>query len=286
LDVRFEAGTPVIDATISGPWQQAVEVTLTRPRPSSAAQNAGQYTFVLPANPAWKLQRELIVDDGGNSPYVNPFPSSQGNGFGSLRVLESGAATTIGKMPDGAPFASSHLMDGNGQLQAFTPLYKRSWENGFVPQGWLRGIIVFRDRAGVSDADGSMLWVHPNGYLEANGVLQQADVAFAASRYSPPASLQDALGDTVRWIGRDGGLVSNFNVLAHPSINSVTGALGLRANGSFTPGSGIISGHLSPPENSHWRPFGGVLFQKRRVLLGQFGSFGPRGTGAFSLAPQ
>lgn len=279
LELRYDGNEPVIDASLSNRGSLA---TLTRPRPAAAAARAGSYTFVIPNRTIWKSQPGMLAVDGDPDlgVYFNPFPTAQGNGFGTLKMLPSGAAIVAGRMPDGAAFAGGMRLDTAGRLIFFAPLYTPT----YPPQGWVRGIVSFGPKAGVSDADGDLLWVHPSGYYENFGSFLTAPVDFLASRYTPPAQLQDTLGSTVNFAARDGGLTQALTTNATLTGNTLIGTAALRMNGKFSPSSGLVVGHLSPPGSARWRSFGGVLLQKQGRILGQFSSFGPRGAGGVSIS--
>ena len=154
-------------------------------------------------------------------------------------------------------------------------------------RGWVRGLISFRDTAGVSDADGSLKWlVAVRGVSYYIPPVEQEVVALQASRYTVPASLQGSYPNGLRIEANGGGLQGTVAGTIQATENSLVGSASFRLNGKFNPGGGAMSGHLSRPGSSDWVPWGGVLLQKQGAVRGQFRAFGrptpglkPYGTG-------
>lgn len=283
LSLEMDGKQPIMSARVNGVNLQFAEFSisaeLSRPNPHLAETRAGAYTFALPSNPGWKSQPSRITNQYGT--YANRAATAMGDGFGMIRLSKSGIATAVGKMPDGAPFSSSQALDRAGQLLFYAPLY---FDPRTAPSvlGWLRGSVTLGDAAESSDVSGDLRWVLPQGYYYGDEFLKNS-IALVGSRYVPSANLQGMLNFAPRFRADDNGGFPAFAASTWINQNSLLGVLPSRINGRFTPSSGLLAGHFSPPGKPHWIGYQGILLQKQQRIVGQYLPLSKRGTARFDV---
>ncbi len=291
LQVRGNGAGISIDATVVSNGV-TLKHTLTQANRQKAAQAAGLYTFLIPTQLSWRdLPRSYSEDFG----YVidHPLQSAQGHGYGTWRVMSTGAVVTRGRMPDGEPFAATNWLDAQGRLAFFATLYEVHNVAPEPMRGWVRGYVALTNNGGNAEAaTGSLRWafLYP-GTSNTPQVITQ--VSLSASRYTPPKNLEQDFG-AVLGIQADGGrLAAPLAGTAAVAWNALQGAPGLRINGKLNPANGLVSGHLGRANSGMWKAWSGVWLQSRGKIFGQFEEFDryyywgfPLGTGRMEITPK
>jgi hypothetical protein len=147
----FGGSTPTTFTATQSPFDKS--------RPTALA---GDYTLLLPsADPA----------DASRPP---------GAGYATMTVQPSGAVTFKGLLADGVALTGASQIVADNTL----PIYAAT----FKGDGGLAGALTFRDRPGVSAADGSVRWLRPPGpprdKLYPAGF--ETTLPAVAARYVPP----------------------------------------------------------------------------------------------------
>jgi hypothetical protein len=281
LQVRGNGAGISIDATVVSNGV-TMKHTLTQANRQKAAQAAGLYTFLIPTQLSW---RDLPRSYSENFGYVidHPLQKAQGHGYGTWRVMPTGAVLTRGRMPDGEPFATTNWLDAQGRLAFFATLYEVHNVSPEPMRGWVRGSVALTNTGSDGEsATGSLRWafVYP-GTSNAPQVVTQ--VSLFASRYTPPKNLAQDFA-TLLGIDADGGRLADPLIgTAAVSWNTLQGTPGLRINGKLNPANGLLSGHLGRADSGMWKPWSGVWLQSRGKIFGQFEEFGRYYYGGFPL---
>jgi hypothetical protein len=134
---------------------------------TAAAPEAGTYTVAI------RRSTTPPFDGAG-------FPD--GHGFATMKVSAKGAATLVGKLPDGTRFSGAGQLLDDGTLFFFVQPHRRA--------GWFGGTLAFQNTPGTSDADGLFDWSRPAG--RTFGATYPAGfttrVAVIAARFVAPAA--------------------------------------------------------------------------------------------------
>jgi len=191
--------------------------------------------------------------------------SWQAYGYGALEVDGTGGAKLTGKLPDGSAYTVHTTLLANGTLLLNLPSRK----------GRMTGEMFFRDVPGVSDADGTLLWKHPNGYFSPGTT---DTVSVLGSQYTPGALL-GASGTAATVYPETCTLDFYANGLAASvATKTQVSAAGLFQTGTggsafpklvLTSTTGVFKGKVTLEEKRV--PFSGVLFQKQQLGIGPLG---------------
>lgn len=251
------AGGLTLNATVSGDGLTAsghIDQSPYHPRNQPAPDElVRSYTFLIPAH-------EIGQSD-----------LPEGDGYGTLRVLRSGAVIAVGNAGDGTRFSNRSFLTEDGRWHLYQPLYRG--------QGLLAGTLDFRDSPGVSDFDGELGWRknpsprdrrYPNGF--------DLPPTMVGSTFDAPARgerLLEELADqeynarlTLAGLSiPDGGLAKTISWQTnHALVYYGPERLSARAN----PRNGLINGVYFDPSSRNRIRFGGAVFQKQALAGGQF----------------
>jgi hypothetical protein len=208
-----------------------------------------------------------------------------GGGYATVKVSTAGAVRVAGRLPDGASVSAGAILRGDGTIAVNVPLYARG------ARGVLGGLLVIREKAGVSDLDGDLAWLKPpqTSGLYPGGFSGTARLE--AAHYFPPAAGQPVLMVSAAAINAHVTLTSTS--LAAPLLYDVK--LGATDTAQVTPPnaehlalriartSGLLSGSFVAPGGSTPTSITGVVQLKQQRGRGLF--TGAAAAGALDLAP-
>jgi hypothetical protein len=188
--------------------------------------------------------------------------SWQAYGYGTLKIDGTGGAKLTGELPDGSAYFVRTTLLANGTLLLNLPTRK----------GRLTGELFFRDVPGVSDADGALLWKHPNGYFSPGTT---DTVSVLGSQYTAGALL--GASGTAATVYPE---ACTLDFYANGLASSVATKTQVTAAGIFQSGAGgptlvltsttgVFKGRVTLKEKHV--PFSGVLFQKQQLGIGPVG---------------
>ena len=229
---------------------------------TNPAPQAGTYTVLLPAD-------------------ASAAGTPQGDGYATLRVSTLGVATMVGALGDGTAFSGTAPVTKNGLL----PISIAPYKNG----GLLHGTATFRDTAGVSDLDATLLWskqansadaFYPAGF--------EASAALVGGKFSAPpigeriVNLRNALV-TVGG-GNMAAEISKFATLNSANLLTIAAPGTSRLAVQIIPVTGLFRGTVVDTQTGATRNFQGAFLQKQNVGSGLFR--GVNRTGYVNIAAQ
>lgn len=252
------------------------------------AQRFPVYTRSAPAPQMGKYTVAMGAPEG-----IDAMLEPGGDGYASLTVANTGAATGTLILADGTATTFAGRISRKGEWSLHRNLYGSSG-------GYLAGKLTFRDVPGISDVDGRWRWVKPNavprtltypaGFSVTRGVV--------GSVYTRPAAVQRAWGSLAdrnhnAWLRFSGPDLSELPMLTLTSVDlAVTWSTANRiayygpdkATVTFSATSGLAVGHYFDAGRQVNVRFGGVLLQKQGLVTGRFNS--PRASGRFWMQPR
>ena len=251
----------------------AGERPLYNPGSKLPPEMRGEYTVLLPANPA----------NAGAA-----FP--QGDGWATLTVSATGRVKIAGELADGAQLVWHGVLQTGNSLPMHVPLYNN--------QGSLSGTVTFRETPGTSDLDGLGLhWFRPSAPLASrfqDGWPDGIEIDLIGSRYVPPKAGAgarilpglaeiDADGNarlTLSGADLSGDIVQSLNISARGRVN-VLGPNPEKITLTISSETGAFTGQFVRAPGAPARKFTGVVFQKQDFGAGFF--LGPMESGPIDL---
>lgn len=205
------------------------------------------------------------VEDPLNAPGIPP-----GSGFAVVRELKGSRVKLVGVLPDGTTFSRKTVLDGNKQVDFFTPLYKDK-------SGSLAGQFQLDDNGNIDPAPGSStVWKKTPQPRDTRfvGGFNTSMSAFGG-KYTVPAKGQPPIavpgGDRLRATFNRGGLFGTLSTdfvftgakpKAEPGTDSAQATLKLSAR------TGLASGKFIPVRKSV--KFRGLILQRDQSITGFF----------------
>ncbi|MEI6715485.1 MAG: HYR domain-containing protein [Verrucomicrobiota bacterium] len=213
------------------------------------APESGRFTVVF--NPASTL---------GDGPSAS--------GYAVAVVMPTGSVTLVGRLADGSLTTCSSLIQSNGSIAYYVPLYSTV----FPTVGYMAGTIGYLPSSLDHSVTGKVEWNKPKQSLKglwAAGFVQTLELD--GSVYMVPqngnvmkVSASDVLKFSTTQLGAETVPVS-MN-LKNTFVVTQPGTSGLRL--SVNSPTGLISGTLLKPGSKTLRPFYGVVLQDRHEATG------------------
>ncbi len=212
---------------------------------TSIAPQAGQYTLIIPGD------YTSTTEVGGYS-------------YGTLTVSKAGAVSCQLFLADGTKLTPSGSVSKYGQW----PLYA-SLSSG---QGLIVSWLTFTN-APAEELTGDLVWTKPstpNGRYYPNGFT--LTTTLSGSQYTQPGKGANVLTLTEGYVALEGGdLAQNItDQITLGANNRVTDLSGNKLGLSFTPSTGLFTGHVTDPATRKPVSFNGVVLQKSNVGYGYF----------------
>jgi uncharacterized repeat protein (TIGR03803 family) len=221
---------------------------------------------------------------------AQPSGNPIGNGYGTLTVTKTGAATLTGKLADGTAFTDALLITGGTGSADTAQVYVNL---PYHVAGFLAGTLSFENEPGVSDLDGTLSWTKPQQVGSAVALFQggfslattaigslyvvpKGAPALALSTTSPNATITLVEPNWSTPIVKNVTVATNNKVTVN---NPGTDKLALTIS---APG-GAFSGSFIDPVTGKRQAFTGVLFQKQSSAGGYF--VNTTESGSVSLSP-
>jgi len=246
-------------------------VALKRFIASSPCPQAGDYTALLPPDPA----------------HIGEAAYPQGSGYATMSITSSGAVKIGGRLGDDSGFVVRSAVDKSGVVLMHTPLYKK-------PKGFICGEATFVSGDDGADQRGVLTWRKP--------LQQKSDSSYTAgfsgsTEWQAARFSKLAKGAPIFGSATTASIVLEYGGLQQPVSKSVsitagglvvqnagTDTLTLDVNGN----NGLFSGSYVHPRDGKKHPLGGVLYQKQQVGRGTFNGIGDGNqavTGHWMLTP-
>lgn len=236
------------------------------------AQRFPVYTKALPAPQTGKYTLAMIAPGD-----VDVAAQPGGDGYASLTLDYTGAATGTLTLADGTTTTFANRVSRNGEWSLHRSLYGT---------GYLAGKLTFRDVAGISDLDGQWRWVKPNAVPKTATYPTGFAVtrAVVGDRYTAPLANTRAMAGLANtfynsWLRLNGPDMSTQAALTLTSVDrAVTWNIANKilyygpdkATISFSTTTGIATGSYTDSVNGVSLSFGGALLQKQGLLTGRY----------------
>jgi uncharacterized repeat protein (TIGR02543 family) len=193
----------------------------------------------------------------------------QGHGYGTVKITAAGAIRLAGKLGDGTAITNAATLSGRGKWPLFVPLS--------AGKGVIAGEVTIRQRAEVSNLDGSLAWIVPPA-RRLTAPVPVCEVDIVGSQYIPPAI--DYTQTTISF--GEGSLASPLG----PVTLDFDSRGRLRPNPApervkltLTSTTGLFAGSFFAPGATKATPFAGALLQQSGTGAGFFK--GPGGVAGF-----
>ncbi|MCB1077628.1 MAG: hypothetical protein KDM64_07365, partial [Verrucomicrobiae bacterium] len=195
-----------------------------------------------------------------------------GDGYGAMTVSYLGTCSGLLMLSDGTRTSAAGHFSRDSEWSVYRPLYSG------VAGGLLAGKLTARADAGVSDIDGSLRWIKPDGARPTTIYPAGFDSVreVIANRYAAPAKGERAF-ETLADGYYNGWL--RFDGLSAPGIDLAvtwTAANAILYYGpekvliSFNYKTGLFSGSYSDPVTATNFRFGGALLDGQQLAVGYY----------------
>ncbi|MGV3531824.1 MAG: Ig-like domain-containing protein, partial [Chthoniobacteraceae bacterium] len=250
-EVKRKGANPLLLSLSVDPVSQKMTGTVGATEATEFSANRAPYNRLNPAPQAGSYTLVLAIDSED---------TTEGNGFATMKVDESGTVRLKGRSRTGQPFSSSALVDSVGTF----PLYAYMKKDGGTK---LHGTLQFRHVATVSDFDG----VVGSSSAESDEVAQ---ISAVGSRYIVPGKGAMVLP----YADSANNAFLNFghgdSSLTEAPYQVTLSAKGLKTTApelsklKLNAKTGLFSGKLSVEGKR--RPFYGVVLQRQARGFGLF----------------
>ena len=251
------------------------------------AQRRPDYSKLDPA-PETGVYTVAMRAPTGTDPALEP----GGDGYGSIKVRETGVSTGRMVLADGTKATLAGHTSRSGEWSVHRSLYGN--------RGFIAGKLFFRDVVGVSDLDGDLRWIKNNEVPRTKNYLAGFDVTrtVIGGSYVPPAKGESAFASLddefynawLRLAGPDLAPTTPFDILSLDRAvtwNSANRVLYYGPDSAkirFSSRTGLATGSYRDRQTGANVKFGGALIQEQALLTGSYLS--GEQSGIFTIAPR